>query len=201
MLLYRDGSTVGLFACLGAVPGRWWRVAEAVLLPPGSPGLAASPVALNESCLWEWLAQWDLMMRMSDKLESLLSEGLDGADGDPAEGVYRNLALRYAAQLEDCCQLLYGDDVAAELGIQRDGLSVERWSCGGQFLVDVIGRWVFGPSFGSRSTVAPPRRYALGGVPRLPHAARGTGLLLPRIWCGPGLLRLRRSAAVSARRR
>ena len=37
--------------------------------------------------------------------------------------------------------------VAAELGIQSDGLSVERWSCGGQFLVDVIGRWVFGPSF------------------------------------------------------
>ena len=88
-----------------------------------------------------------LMMRMSDKLESLLSEGMDDAEGDAAEGVYRNLALRYAAQLEECCQLLYGEDVAAELGIQSDGMSVERWNCGGQFLVDVIGRWVFGPSF------------------------------------------------------
>ena len=36
------------------------------------------------------------------------------ADGDAAEGVYRNLALRYAAQLEECCQLLYGEDVAAD---------------------------------------------------------------------------------------
>jgi hypothetical protein len=71
----------------------------------------------------------------------------DDADGEAAEGVYRNLALRYAAQLEECCQLLYGDEVASELGIQSDGVSVERWSCGGQFLVDVIGRWVFGPSF------------------------------------------------------
>ena len=87
--------------------------------------------ALNESCLWEWLAQWDLMMRMSDKLESLLSEGLDGSDA-ATEGVYRNLALRYAAQLEECCQLLYGEHVTTELGIQSDGLSVERWSCGGQ---------------------------------------------------------------------
>ena len=36
---------------------------------------------------------------MSDRLESLLSEGLDGTEGDAAEGVYRNLALRYAAQV------------------------------------------------------------------------------------------------------
>ena len=104
-----------------------WRVAEAVLMPPGSTG-NATPLhlcALNESCLWEWLAQWDLMMRMSDKLESLLCEGMDEADGDAAEGVYRNLALRYAAQLEECCQLLYGEQVAAEPGIQSDGPSAE----------------------------------------------------------------------------
>ena len=31
-------------------------------------------------------------------------------------------------------------DVAAELGIQSDGMSVERWNCGGQFLVDVRGK-------------------------------------------------------------
>ena len=37
-----------------------WRVAEAVLMPPGSAG-SSTPLhlcALNESCLWEWLAQW-----------------------------------------------------------------------------------------------------------------------------------------------
>ena len=115
--LYRDGSTVGPFGSLSSPcqEAVLWRVAEAVLMPPGSSGsqVPLHLCALNESCLWEWLAQWDLMMRMSDKLESLLSEGLDGADGDAAEGVYRNLALRYAAQLEECCQLLYGDEVAA----------------------------------------------------------------------------------------
>ena len=162
--------------------------------------------ALNESCLWEWLAQWDLMMRMSDKLESLLSEGLDGADGDAAEGVYRNLALRYAAQLEECCQLLYGDEVAAELGIPRDGMSVERWSCGGQFLVDVIGRWVFGPSFWIKEHLwrlpdGPSRWEAY----RSYHSQlRGTELLLPASYMSidPWLLSLscfKGSAAVSGR--
>ena len=92
--------------------------------PPTTPATGShnsTPLhlrALNTARLWEWIAQWDLMMRMSDKLESLLSEGMDDAEGDAAEGVYRNLALRYAAQLEECCQLLYGEDVAAELGIQ-----------------------------------------------------------------------------------
>ena len=101
--LYRDGSTVGPFGSLSAPcqEAVLWRVAEAVLMPPGSTG-SSTPLhlcALNESCLWEWLAQWDLMMRMSDKLESLLAEGIDEAEGDAAEGVYRNLALRYAAQV------------------------------------------------------------------------------------------------------
>ena len=41
-----------------------------------------------------------------------------------AAGVYRNLALRYAAQLEECCQLLYGDEVAAELA--KGGMGAEE---------------------------------------------------------------------------
>ena len=145
-------------------------------------------------------------MRMSDKLESLLSEGMDDADGDAAEGVYRNLALRYAAQLEECCQLLYGDEVAAELGIQTDGLSVERWSCGGQFLVDVIGRWVFGPSFWIKEHLwrlpdGPSRWEAY----RSYHSQlRGTELLLPASYMSidPWLLSLscfKGSASVSGR--
>ena len=72
--LYRDGSTVGPFGSLSAPcqEAVLWRVAEAVLMPPGSTG-SSTPLhlcALNESCLWEWLAQWDLMMRMSDKVRS-----------------------------------------------------------------------------------------------------------------------------------
>lgn len=70
--LYRDGSTVGPFGTLSSPcqEAVLWRVAEAVLMPPGSTG-SSTPLhlcALNESCLWEWLAQWDLMMRMSDKV-------------------------------------------------------------------------------------------------------------------------------------
>jgi hypothetical protein len=208
--LYRDGSTVGPFGSLSSQcqEAVLWRVAEAVLMPPGSSGsqVPLHLCALNESCLWEWLAQWDLMMRMSDKLESLLSEGLDGADGDAAEGVYRNLALRYAAQLEECCQLLYGEEVAAELGIPRDGMSVERWSCGGQFLVDVIGRWVFGPSFWIKEHLwrlpdGPSRWEAY----RSYHSQlRGTELLLPASYMSidPWLLSLscfKGSSAVSGR--
>ncbi|KOO53486.1 hypothetical protein Ctob_008434 [Chrysochromulina tobinii] len=208
--LYRDGSTVGPFGSLSAPcqEAVLWRVAEAVLIPPGSTGSTA-PLhlcALNESCLWEWLAQWDLMMRMSDKLESLLCEGMDDADGEAAEGVYRNLALRYAAQLEECCQLLYGDEVAAELGIQSDGVSVERWSCGGQFLVDVIGRWVFGPSFWIKEHLwrlpdGPSRWEAYRGYH---NQLRGTELLLPASYMSvdPWLLSLgcfRGSSAASGR--
>ncbi len=232
--LYRDGSTVGPFGSLNAQcqEAVLWRVAEVVLMPPGCSG-NTTPLhlcALNESCLWEWLAQWDLMMRMSDKLESLLSEGLDGADGTATEGVYRNLALRYAAQLEECCQLLYGEEVrarpppcavhrrvrrqrapstwqvAAELGIQSDGLSVERWSCGGQFLVDVIGRWVFGPSFWIKEHLwrlpdGPSRWEAYRGYHSQLH---GTELLLPASYMSidPWLLSLscfRGSSAVSGR--
>ena len=189
------------------------------------------------------------MMRMSDKLESLLCEGMDDADGDAAEGVYRNLALRYAAQLEECCQLLYGEDVAAELGIQSDGVSVERWvsataacpphrahlappgplggcregcaplaaersrlptlgsqSCGGQFLVDVIGRWVFGPSFWIKEHLwrlpdGPSRWEAYRGYH---NQLRGTELLLPASYMSvdPWLLSLgcfRGSSAASGR--
>ena len=208
--LYRDGSTVGPFGSLSAPcqEAVLWRVAEAVLMPPGSTG-NSTPLhrcALNESCLWEWIAQWDLMMRMSDKLESLLSEGMDDAEGDAAEGVYRNLALRYAAQLEECCQLLYGDDVAAELGIQSDGFSVERWSCGGQFLVDVIGRWVFGPSFWIKEHLwrlpdGPSRWEAYRGYH---NQLRGTELLLPTSYMNvdPWLLALscfRGTSAASGR--
>ena len=120
--------------------------------------------------------------------------------------MYRNLALRYAAQLEECCQLLYGEEVAAELGIQSDGLSVERWSCGGQFLVDVIGRWVFGPSFWIKEHLwrlpdGPSRWEAYHGY----HTQlRGTELLLPPSYMSmdPWLLSLscfRGSAAVSGR--
>ena len=209
--LYRDGSTVGPFGSLSAQcqEAVLWRVAEAVLMPPGSTG-NTTPLhlcALNESCLWEWLAQWDLMMRMSDKLESLLSEGLDPMDSTTAsEGVYRNLALRYAAQLEECCQLLYGEQVTAELGIQSDGLSVERWSCGGQFLVDVIGRWVFGPSFWIKEHLwrlpdGPSRWEAYRGYHSQLH---GTELLLPASYMSidPWLLSLscfRGSSANSGR--
>ena len=60
--LYRDGSTVGPFGSLSAPcqEAVLWRVAEAVLMPPGSTG-NSTPLhlcALNESCLWEWIAQW-----------------------------------------------------------------------------------------------------------------------------------------------
>ena len=94
-----------------------------------------------------------------------------------------------AAQLEECCQLLYGEDVAAELGIQSDGLSVERWSCGGQFLVDVIGRWVFGPSFWIKEHLwrlpdGPSRWEAYRGYH---NQLRGTELLLPSSYALPSI--------------